>query len=210
MPILFSIPTVAEDGPFTSGADDSMPLDSDCVDIHEDEWRQVELVSASHLRAARSDLLEIQKIRDASTKHGIYREMLVRGSIPKPLDDRPFVLDQIRDVFTPVPRVRRLRVFSSTNQSVLHQDCFGLEIGDVLKIYGVRDDGYVHVCGAVATTFAGCEPGVRRTLGQFANGIGVALISWPTAQLFLPNDDGFSEMPLSVNADKPKPWWKVW
>src|SRR5947207_12053887 len=60
--VLFSLATIADELPAIAAG--STKLDKNVIEMHEDDWRQVEFVSATRLTVVKSELDEIRKIHE--------------------------------------------------------------------------------------------------------------------------------------------------
>ena len=83
--ILFSLPTIENTMPPLDAAGEAA-----CA-LHEDDWRQHELVSARFEPEIAAELADIRKIRDDRTGPG-WKTIHVRSRIPEPLGGRTIAL----------------------------------------------------------------------------------------------------------------------
>jgi hypothetical protein len=82
--ILYSLPTICDTVPAVGPA----PTQAECLELHEDDWRQVELVSRSLALTVNAELDAIQRVydrhgqRDAEGRFFGFREIHVRAIVP--------------------------------------------------------------------------------------------------------------------------------
>jgi len=80
--ILYSLPTITDDAPALVNA----PSLENVLVVHEDDWRQVELVSATDVQAVQSEVASVRQILDTQrVANSGYRSIHVRKLIPEPL-----------------------------------------------------------------------------------------------------------------------------
>jgi len=91
--VLFSLPTLDDSNPDpgrrSTGSDKRFA-------IHEDDWRQIEFVSMSHLPGIRAELGAIENVYREHRRGGGFREVHLRKEIGAPLFDTLLPLDKAR------------------------------------------------------------------------------------------------------------------
>jgi len=130
--ILFSLPTLENAlPPMRDG-------NSDAVRLHEDDWRQLELVTAELEPAIEAELAAIRVIH--AERDGVgFRRLHVRERIPDPLIGTNIAFEAVR-------RGRR-RDLGFVGSASIIVGGFAFEVGDG-AIYGREDGGHVVVLGA--------------------------------------------------------------
>jgi hypothetical protein len=95
--ILYSLPTL-EDAlpPVVAGA----PF----LELHEDEWRQVELVAARFEPEIAAELADIRAVVDSAGPGRGYRALHVRRRIPRPLGDVTIAVEALGAILGAPPR----------------------------------------------------------------------------------------------------------
>ena len=96
--ILFSIPSISNDLASTI-ATDSM---EDVFVVHEDDWRQCEIVSNSHASDIHIELTDILQIVENNSVSIGFENIHVRKRITKPFTDRTLPLSLLHEHFTVV------------------------------------------------------------------------------------------------------------
>lgn len=168
--ILYSLPTVWHGQPPTGGP----LLEGRELLLHEDEWRQVELVSLSQKDVVGEELAEITEVLKTSRVEGVgFRKIHLRKRLEQPLQGVELSLESLR------------RTFESATESkvVLHDsshcvtDSFSFFLTREVALYGVCDAAGVDV---LAVAVLGHErqsvplPGIRR----LADEVGLLAVDW--------------------------------
>jgi hypothetical protein len=162
MTILFSLPTIENMLPPMQDGN------GDAVRLHEDDWRQLELVTAELEPAIEAELAAIREIH--AERDGVgFRRLHVRERIPDPLAGADIKLDAVR-------RGRRRDVGFEGRAGIVVGG-FAFDDGDG-AIYGREDGGRVVVLGAWRT-----EPG---TLIDLAREHRLVIVHWCTARMSRP------------------------
>ena len=135
--ILFSLPTLNDRLP-----DDGEPADGREAVLAEDDWRQVELVSASLRAAVDEEIRAIAAIHEAHRRGPGFDELHVRSRIEHPLGGG-LAADALHPLGLGAPRALRL---DRHGQRVRGGFAHALAGSDWL-LYGVADAGSVTVLG---------------------------------------------------------------
>ena len=184
--ILFSLPTIWHAYPPTEGP----LLEGRELLLHEDDWRQVELVSLSQEGVVDEELAEIAEVLDTSRVEGVgFRKIHVRKRLEQPLQGVELSLEHLR------------RTFESATESqvVLHDsshcvtDSFSFFLTREVALYGVCDAAGV---GVLAVAALGHEresvplPGVRRLADEY----GLLVVDWCGARKAKAADSAFEDV----------------
>lgn len=162
--ILFSLPTLENTAPPMEDAGG----DGDAVLLHEDDWRQVELIAADLEPAIAAELAEIRRVH--AERDGIgFRRLHVRERIPEPLRGTAIGIDA-------VGRGRRRPIGFRDHAGVVTGG-FAFDVDDG-AIYGREDGGRVVVLGAWRA-----DPEV---LIELARAHGLVVVDWCAAALIRP------------------------
>lgn len=81
--ILFSLPTICD--PIPAIAEGTSKQNKRMFDLHEDDWRQIELVSADYQAYIQAELSDIRKIRERTPPGHPFRTLHLRQRIATPL-----------------------------------------------------------------------------------------------------------------------------
>jgi hypothetical protein len=132
--ILFSLPTICDGIPGI--AKGTSKLGKDVLELHEDDWRQVELISVTHLDEARSCLAKIERIyAEERMPSGGFKKLHVRSELAAPIVQNGLTLSTLKSTLSPrcgalrrhlLPgrggtHRRRLRVSSRINGRIRHR-----------------------------------------------------------------------------------------
>ena len=131
--VLFSLPTISDELPAL--APGSTKLQKRVLEMHEDDWRQVELVSTAHLPEIE---LHFAAIRDIYTKHrdGVgFRKIHIRGGPARPLDPRAPTFADLSAITAQPP----LDGIAYRGVAGIVADSFALPLDGAFTLYGMRD-----------------------------------------------------------------------
>jgi len=160
--ILFSLPTL----------ENALPPIQDCrgdaVRIHEDDWRQVELVAPRFEREIAEDLAAIREVHAERTGPG-FRRLHVRERIPEPLAGATIEIGVVT---------------RGAHRSLGFHDPAGIIAGgfaidvDGGVVYGREDAGRVVVVGAWRS--------VPEVLADLSRAYGLLIVDWCRATMIRP------------------------
>ena len=132
--ILFSLPTISDDVGAAMGKDIPGP---DIFSIHEDDWRQIEFVSAQFKAELAQELEDIRKIyKNEQQKFG-FKNLHVRKRIPNPLSNASISLADLEKIVAPVEKFKGVG-FSRTAGII--PASFAWKISSDAVIWGVTDE----------------------------------------------------------------------
>jgi hypothetical protein len=175
--ILFSLPTIGDRLPSLAEA----PSKGDSLDLHEDDWRQVELVSESVLEAVDAELAEIARVRAEARVEWGWSRMHVRREPVRPLGGSRIPLDELRRLFR--HDLRRFDGVRLKGEGGRVEGGFAFETGSLLAIYGQEEKGILACCGIVPRA----APRDVEPLASFCAARGLWLVDWCRAER-LPGD----------------------
>jgi hypothetical protein len=135
--ILYSLPTICAALPGLDHADSTV----DRFDLHEDDWRQIEFVSAGHTGTVEAEFDAIRRVYQESSVHsgGItaFREIHVRTQPAAPLATH-VPLDRLLEVL-PMPH-RTYDGVGFHRQAGVAGGSFAFDLGSVV-LYGLAEQG---------------------------------------------------------------------
>ena len=174
--ILFSLPTLENALPPLVPGDAA-----DALTLHEDDWRQVELVSSSHAIALDAELAAIRDVKSEREHEGIpgYRRLHVRERIPHPLAPARIPLDDIATALGSPSR----RAVAVHDRGSLVESGFAFAAGDG-AIYGRAE--HEHVVALCIFRDASLAP-----LVELARTHELVLGDWCATQILRPGPRGF-------------------
>jgi hypothetical protein len=133
--ILFSLSTIENSSPASNGD----PITGDALELHEDDWRQLELISLAHEDAIDEELDAIGEIHLNHRAGPGFRKIHVRKRIPEPLVPNALPVSELGAL-----SARSLRLRGSERRI---PDSFVRELGASAALYGIADRGDVRVLG---------------------------------------------------------------
>jgi hypothetical protein len=176
--ILFSLPSICDVLPSVAGSRSG----ADALEIHEDDWRQVELVAdtlgdviQTELRAIRSIYQEHGRRADDGGSIIAFDSIHVRSQPVRPLPD-------------PLPARRLLSMLPQPTRQcagVAFRGTTGLAVGSFavgygpVSLYGLADGDAIHVlCLDVQSIADAAPPGLIPGLQEAMKAFGLALVDW--------------------------------
>jgi len=172
--VLFSLPTICDKIP---GIDPgTSKLGKKTVELHEDDWRQVELVAQCHQAEIDVCLSHIRRIyTEQRTDNGFFRKLHVRKEVAAPLEGGGLLFTDLRRF---LPTLTALDGLSYRGVAGLIADGFAFESAFGLRLYGVRQGVAVTILG-LSVEHAG--PQVERdgpSLATLMRANELCLIDW--------------------------------
>jgi hypothetical protein len=163
--ILFSLPTLNDALPAI--APGSSKLGKKVLELHEDDWRQTELVARELSDVVAGELAQIRRILAARTGPG-FKELHVRKQPASPLVERHVTLDALMRA---LPGAHLLDGVAFANVAGVVANGFAIESGDT-RAYGLVEDG-------ILTTLALQSPSaIPQPLADLAREHGLLLVRW--------------------------------
>ena len=174
--ILFSLPTLENALPPLLPSD---PAAAAAFTIHEDDWRQIELVAESHAAAIDADLAAIREVKSERGDLPGFRRLHVRERIPQPLAALRIPLDDIRTALGAPPR----RDLALHDRGSIVEGGFAFDAGEGM-IYGRAE--HEHVVALCIWRDAGLA-----ALVELARTHGLVLVDWCATSVLRPGARGF-------------------
>ncbi len=181
--ILFSLPTIVDRLPSLVEA----PAKGDFLELHEDDWRQVELVSAGVLEAVDAELAEVSRVHRESRVEWGWSRMHVRREPSRPLGDARIPLDRLRGRFR--TDARRFDGVRLKGEDGLVEGGFAFETGSLLAVYGQEEAGVLRCCGIVPRA----APADAAPLAAFCADFSLWLVDWCRAERLPADPAAFAE-----------------
>jgi len=176
--IHYSLPSINEAIPPIAAG--TSKLDKNVLELGEDDFRQVELVSRAHETAVRTGLAAIERIvKEARTAAGAFERMHVRTEVPQPLADRRIGLSELRS------RLQATDYDGLTYRGVagLVEGGFGLQTRGGLRLYGLEQGGVVAAAGLLPGHLEGPTDQDATALAAFMGEHNLVLVDWCRTEL---------------------------
>jgi hypothetical protein len=193
--LLYSLPTICDAIPPT--APGTTKIGRRVLQLHEDDWRQIELVSRSLLAEVRAGLARIERIfAVARTPEGAFRDLHLRTEVAAPLEGCRLAVAEIRTAFGPSAVV--YEGLGYRDAAGLVDGGFALRTAAGMEVYGQEHDG---VATALSLLLHGAGPGITEdapALTELMRGHDLCLVDWCAVQVI--------EDPGTAVADYLKSW----
>jgi hypothetical protein len=182
--ILFSLPTITNDAlpPVAPG---SSKLNQDVIEIHEDDWRQIEWISATASELISSELEAIREIYEYHRDSVGFRKLHLRQAIPAPLADRQLRLDDLLEALG--PRATRLAGLAYRGVAGIAESSFAIRLISSIELYGFAPLGQIQIlCFANTRTNNAPQPDIEN-LARFAAAHDLIFVDWCAAAAIAPS-----------------------
>ena len=172
--ILFSLPTISNE--MASVEEGSSKLNRKTLELLEDDWRQIEFVSATLDAVVERNLDAIREIyANQRVESGAFKSLHVREGLSQPLQDNQFSKTDLAQCIG--PSAVGLDGISFSSIAGLVSGGFAFSISDVLYVYGTEADGRVNVLGLYRKQGAITEE-MTPTLSDMAKNKNLRLVDW--------------------------------
>lgn len=173
--ILFSLATLVGDAlpPVAAG---SSKRGVEVIEAHEDDWRQVEWVSASAADVIASELDAVRRIYEQERQGAGFKHLHVRRAVQTPLADHPISLEELRRSIG--PQATWLAGFAWQGVAGVVESSFAVRLFSSIELFGVAPGGVIRsVCFANTRTNNLPRPDVQNLAG-FAGRHDLLLVDW--------------------------------
>jgi hypothetical protein len=177
--VLYSLPTIADELPLVQKG--STKLGRDVLELHEDDWRQVEWVASSLTESIEAELAAIRSIYDREHVGIGFKKVHVRSRIPAPLRSADIPFDDL--VSASGTRATILEGVSWRDVAGLTADSFALRLISSIEIYGQVQNGIVEVAAFQNRRINNMAMDDLRSITAFAREHELVLIDWCRATL---------------------------
>src|SRR5262249_43462109 len=117
------------------------------LELHEDDWRQVELVSQANQAEIDGCLAQIRRIyTEARTDSGFFQKIHVRKEVARPLEGCQLAFDDLRNYFDSLTWLDGL---AYRDVAGLIEGGFACETASGMRLYGLNMAGTVTTLGLV-------------------------------------------------------------
>lgn len=132
--LLYSLPTLNDELPGL--APNSSKLNKRVLEMHEDDWRQIEFISLQYQTQIEDELKQIRRIYQEESAGAGFRSLHVRSQIPRPLTG-----SEVRLSDFPAPTsqtIQSLEGVAFAGIAGLVDSAFTLSWGEILTWYGLQ------------------------------------------------------------------------
>jgi hypothetical protein len=173
--ILFSLPTVAGDALPPIGRGTSK-LGTDAIEIHEDDWRQIEWLPTSIADLIERELKSVMAIHEKERQEIGFAKCHLRPSLPNLSPDRTIRLSHLREALG--PNATWLRGFGIQGIAGIAANSFAVRLLSSIELFGIVDEDKIRsICFANTAANNIPEPDVQN-LAKFAAAHDLLLVDW--------------------------------
>lgn len=183
--ILFTLPTINDWIP--NANQNALPLVTSIHSIHEDNWRQIELISLDFGYAIEDELRDIARIYSEERVDRIgFRKCFVRKRIPTPIATNI----SLSDIQKHLPhKSQSVGGVAYSDSQQLIQDGFSFDLGKVI-IYGHQINGFVQaICLSRGHIGSVDSLDVVHSFGSLQSDYGLVLVDWCRIQIVKANKE---------------------
>lgn len=171
--VLFSLPTLDTDLPEIG--DKECPREDRLI-IHEDDWRQIEFISTSHLSGIESELRAIEKIFQESREGNGFREIHTRGEVGAPLYDTLLSFGKAKQSLGCRRELKGVS-FAGITSSIENGFAFESEFG--MTFYGQQSEGVVKsLCRTTRNNADLDRDAAAKRLAEFTSAHNLIYVDW--------------------------------
>jgi hypothetical protein len=183
--VLYSLPTINDETPETG----DLAPEQNVFTLHEDDWRQVEFISESHLESANTELRAIMSIYQNHQEEAGFSKLHIRKAIKRPLNTT-LTIDKIKQYLPSDVKDASAVVFAQDENRI--DDVFALNISP-LVIYGhVNKSGNIDaLCMQFIDNPTNTLPYVIDGLVNFMKDHDLIFVDWVRLQIIPPMTEGF-------------------
>jgi hypothetical protein len=173
--ILYSLPTITCDGlpPIASG---TSKLGADVIEIHEDDWRQIEWLPASAAPVIETELVSVRRIYQEGRQGQGFAKCQVRAAIPTISRDQKIRLSELRTAIG--VNASWLAGFGYQGVAGIVTNSFAVRLLSSIELFGVAPGGIIEsVCFANTRANNVVDPAIQN-LARFAGVHRLLLVDW--------------------------------
>ena len=187
--LLYSLPTIHGDLPAIS--EGSTKQGRQVLELHEDDWRQVELVALALQSPIKAELQAIEQIHTGHRKGPGFDALHIRGGVPSPLEGARLTLADLRGALGEAAAWQDGLSFRGV--AGLVAGGFAVQLSSALGLYGTEREGQVTALGLQRTGASADSEGVVRMLAALAARHRLCLVDWCRAAQVPPSPQHFHD-----------------
>jgi hypothetical protein len=171
--LLYSLPTICDGIPGV--ASNSTKLGKSVLELHEDDWRQTELISIALAEEIDIGFAYIRRIYDEErTPIGVFKKIHVRKEVPVPLVGCELRVAQLQLALG--REAVRLDGLSYQGVAGLIDGGFAFATPSALRIYGIEREGVATTIGLLTHGLSGSVD--AQTISRLMKDHGLLLVDW--------------------------------
>ncbi|PTL78310.1 hypothetical protein [Vitiosangium sp. GDMCC 1.1324] len=187
--ILYSLPTIAEELPAIE--EGSTKLGKEVLELHEDDWRQVELVALTLESSIETDLRAIAQIHQKHREGPGFNALHIREAVPAPMEGTWLTLLELRSTLGESASWFEGLAFRGV--AGLVAGGFAVKLPSGLTLYGTQKGGRIDVLALQRPASGANLEGDARMLAALASRTQLCLIDWCRVDQFPPTAEHFRE-----------------
>jgi hypothetical protein len=178
--ILYSLPTICDGIPGIAAG--SSKLSKHVLELHEDDWRQIELFSAAHLDEVRACLAKIEGIcAKERMPSGGFKNIHLRSERTAPIAGNGLTLSGLGSIFS--PGMTAYDGVSYRGVAGLIAGGFGFRTGAHLDVYGIASGGSVTTVGLLLDHLSSTFEADASSLAHLLRANDLVLVDWCRVQV---------------------------
>jgi hypothetical protein len=180
---LFSLPTIANEMP--GPQEGSTKLNKNTLELHEDDWRQVEWVAASQWPSIEAEFAAIRDIYEHHRIESGFKEIHVRERLPAPLSTATISFQDFLAIAG--PHATRFDGISWSGLAGITADSFAFKLLSSIEIYGISRGSSVSAAAFQNTRTNNVATDDFQNLATFAARHNLLLVDWCRTQIIEPD-----------------------
>jgi hypothetical protein len=172
--LLYSLPSISNELPPI--AEGSTKLGRNVLELHEDDWRQVEFVALAHQPAIATAFAAIERIYTEHRKDSGFDELHIRNEVPAPLEGTSLTVAGLRGAVGET--VTWLDGVSFHGVAGRVEGSFAVKLPSGPALYGLQREGRISVLGLHHTKASAAIEGDARLLAALAAKHQLCLVDW--------------------------------
>ncbi|QRN93872.1 hypothetical protein JRI60_32545 [Archangium violaceum] len=172
--ILFSLPTLCDALPALDEGSTKQGLN--VLELHEDDWRQIEFVALTLESSVETDLRAVAQIHKKHFKDSGFDAIHVRKAVASPLEGTWLTLDDLRSTLGPAATWFDGLAFQGATGLIAGG--FAVKLASGLTLYGTQRGGRISVLALRSRDGTTDVEGDARLLASIASRSQLLLIDW--------------------------------
>jgi hypothetical protein len=184
--LLFSLPTICDGIPGIASG--SSKLSKNVLELLEDDWRQIDFLSAAHMDEVRACLTKIERIyAEERTPSGGFRKLHLRTELAAPIVPNGLTPSMLTSTFS--PGATAYDGISYRGVAGLVDGGFGFRTSAHIDVYGLASGGSVTTLGLLLVGLSSEFEADARSLANLLRANGLVLVDWCRVQVVDGHED---------------------